>query len=46
MTTKERLKNDVYWVFSDGGIEEKIYNVVLNKKDYTLSHFKKDLFSV
>ena len=45
MTTKDRLKNDVYWVFSEGGIEENIYSVVLNKKDYTLNHFKKDLFS-
>ena len=45
MTTKDRLKSDVYWVFSEGGIEEKIYDVVLDKKDYTLNHFKKDLFS-
>lgn len=45
MTTKDRLKNNVYWIFSNGGIEEKIYQVVLKKKDYTLSHFKKDLFS-
>jgi len=44
MTTKDRKHNDVYWVFSEGGIEEKIYKVVLNKKDYTLTHFKKDLF--
>ena len=25
MTTKERLESDVYWVFSEGGIEEDIY---------------------
>lgn len=42
MTTIDRLKNDVYWVFSKNGIEQKIYNTVSNKKDYTLSHFKKD----
>ena len=42
MTTMERLQNDVYWVFSNKGIEQKIYNTVSNKKDYTLSHFKKD----
>jgi hypothetical protein len=24
MTTKERLENDVYWIFSRGGIEKKI----------------------
>ena len=42
MTTKERLKNDVYWVFSDEGIEDKIYKAVIDKKDYTLKHFKQD----
>lgn len=45
MTTMERLQNDVYWVFSNKGIEQKIYNTVSNKKDYTLSHFKKDFLS-
>lgn len=43
MTTKDRLKNDVYWVFSENGIEQKIYDAVSKKKDYTLSHFKNDL---
>lgn len=42
MTTKERTHNDVYWVFSYGGIEDKIYQSVMSKKNYTLSHFKKD----
>jgi hypothetical protein len=42
MTTKERLKNDVYWIFSDKGIESKIYRAVTAKKDYTLKHFKQD----
>jgi len=42
MTTKDRLENNVYWIFSRGGIEKKIYKAVTNKKDYTLSHFKKD----
>ena len=46
MTTKDRLENDVYWIFSKGGIEKKIYKAVTNKKDYTLSHFKKDLLSL
>ena len=46
MTTKDRLENDVYWIFSKGGIEGKIYNAVKNKKDYTLNHFKKDLLSL
>lgn len=40
---KHRLKEAViYWVFSEGGIEEKIYTAVLGKKDYTLHYFKKD----
>lgn len=40
---KNRMKDAViYWVFAEGGIEEKIYKAVLDKKDYTLSHFKKD----
>lgn len=43
MTTKERLENDVYWIFSKGGIEKDIYKAVTKKKDYTLSHFKKRL---
>ena len=42
MTTKDRLKSDVYWVFSRGGIEDKIYKAVSAKKAYTVTHFKKD----
>ena len=41
MTTKERLESDVYWIFSEGGIEKDIYQAVSKKKNYTLSHFKK-----
>ena len=43
MTTKDRLESDVYWVFAEGGIEDKIYKAVSNKKNYTLTHFKKDI---
>jgi hypothetical protein len=32
----------VVWVFSEGGIEDKIYKRVLEKKDYTLRHFCDD----
>ena len=46
MTTKDTLKNDVYWIFSEGGIESKIYKAVSKKKDYTLRHFRKDLLSL
>jgi hypothetical protein len=42
MTTIDRLQSDVYWIFSDVGIENRIYQAVSKKKDYTLSHFKKD----
>jgi len=46
MTTKDRLKNDVYWVFAKGGIEPDIYKAVTKKKDYTLNHFKRDLLNL
>ena len=46
MTTKDRTYNDVYWVFAKGGIEDKIYSAVTKKKDYTLSHFRRDLLSL
>jgi hypothetical protein len=32
----------VYWVFSEGGIEHKIYAVVKEKQDFTLSYFTND----
>jgi hypothetical protein len=46
MTTKDRLENDVYWIFSEGGIEDSIYKAVLDKKDYTINHFRKDLLNL
>jgi len=46
MTTKDRPKNDVYWIFSKGGIESEIYKAVTKKKDYTLNHFKRDLVNL
>jgi hypothetical protein len=40
--TKDRTKEaQIYWIFSEGGIEDKIYKAVMDKKDFTLSHFKK-----
>jgi len=42
LTTMDRTSNDIYWVFSENGIEEKIYQSVMNKKDYTNGTFKKD----
>jgi hypothetical protein len=46
MTTKDRKHNKVYWVFSENGIEHDIYKAVNGKKNYTLSHFKRDLLSL
>lgn len=43
LQTKDREKDaQIYWIFSDGGIEHKIYQAVSNKQDYTLKHFEKD----
>lgn len=41
LTTKERTKNVVYWIFSKWWMEEKIYESVKKKKNFTLSIFKK-----
>jgi hypothetical protein len=42
LQTKDRTRQaKVYWIFADGGIEERIYEAVMKKKDYTLEHFKK-----
>ena len=46
MTTKDRKFNKVYWIFSEKGIERDIYKAVSQKKNYTLSHFKRDLLSL
>jgi hypothetical protein len=42
LTTIERKNNEIFWIFSKNGIEEKIYKTVLLKKDYTLKLFKND----
>lgn len=44
MQTKTRTKaSSLYWIFSDKGIESKIYSVVKNKKkNYTSYYFKRD----
>jgi hypothetical protein len=43
MTTKDRKYNKVYWIFAEGGIEKKVYRAVIQKKDYTLKHFRDDV---
>jgi len=40
LSTMERLKNEVFWIFAEGGIEFYIYKAVMNKKDFTLQFFK------
>ena len=41
LTTMERKENNVYWIFAKNGIEYKIYDTVLKKKNFTLDIFKK-----
>lgn len=41
--TKDRTKEaQLFWIFARAGIEDKIYKAVMDKKDYTLAHFRKD----
>lgn len=40
LTTKERLENNLYWIFSKNGLEKEIYKTVLDKKSFTLNHYK------
>ena len=42
MNTIDRQENNIYWIFSNFGIEKKIYEAVSNKKNFTLTHFKND----
>jgi hypothetical protein len=42
LTTMDRKSNNIYWIFAENGIEEKIYKSVMNKKDYTNETFKRD----
>lgn len=42
MTTNDRRSSDIYWLFANGGIEEKIYAAVCRKKNYTTALFQKD----
>lgn len=43
LQSKDRIDAaKVYWVMTNGGIEQKIYEAVQGKKDYTLKYFKKD----
>ena len=46
MSTKDRLHNQVYWIFSIDGIESDIYKAVSKKKNYTVRHFKRDFLTL
>jgi hypothetical protein len=46
MTTMDRKENTLFWVFSKDtkdlkSIERVVYQSVLNKKDFTISIYKK-----
>ena len=41
MTIKERLINDVYFVYAKGSLSEKIHQVIKQKKNFTEAQFKK-----
>jgi len=42
LTTMQRKTNEVFWIFSENGIESKIYEKVKLKKNYTSQIFKRD----
>jgi hypothetical protein len=42
LTTMQRQSNEIFWIFSKGGIELDIYKTVLKKRDYTLKIFKEN----
>jgi len=42
LTTMQRQSNEIFWIFSKGGIELDIYKAVLKKRDYTLKIFNEN----
>ena len=42
LTTMERLNNDIFFVFTKGGLEDNIFKSLSKKKSYTSNHFKRD----
>lgn len=43
LSTIDRPQTDLHWIFSNGGIEKHIYDVVKKKRNYTNAYFKKYL---
>lgn len=33
---------EIHWIFAQGGIEDRIFDVVRRKRDYTVSYFRRD----
>lgn len=42
MATKDREKNEIFWLLSKNTLDSKIYKAVMNKRSYTNDLFKKD----
>jgi hypothetical protein len=40
---KRETPAQVHWIFTKGGIENKVYEAVSNKKDFTYSYFRKEV---
>jgi hypothetical protein len=43
MATKDREKNEIFWLLSKNTLDAKIYKAVMNKRSYTNTLFKKDV---
>jgi hypothetical protein len=41
MSVASRTENNVHWIFAKDGIENKIYNVVKNKKNFTAKYYER-----
>ena len=41
LTTMERKENKIFWIFAKRGIENEIYQRVVDKKNFTINIFKK-----
>ena len=42
LTTKDRLTNDVYFILSTNGIDNRVYKALQSKRDYVIQTFKRD----
>lgn len=43
MATKDREKNEIFWLLSKNTLDSKIYKAVMNKRSYTNDLFKKEI---